>query len=235
MESKLELEILPQPDDWTCGPTCLHAVYRYFGDSIRLEDVIQEVVPLETGGTLGVWLACHALARGFRVVIYTYNLHVFDPSWFHDGVDIRTRLEAQMKLKSDPKLRVASRAYLEFLSRGGEIQFKDLTAALLQSYLSREIPILTGLSATYLYGCARERGEFYDDVGGEPIGHFVVLSGYDRNERHVLVADPLQNNPRFGTHYYSVDIDRLIGSIFLGIVTYDANLVVVTPAAQKGT
>ena len=25
-----DLEILNQPDDVTCGPTCLHAVYRYF-------------------------------------------------------------------------------------------------------------------------------------------------------------------------------------------------------------
>ena len=29
---ELDLDILAQPDDETCGPTCLHAVYRYFGE-----------------------------------------------------------------------------------------------------------------------------------------------------------------------------------------------------------
>ena len=34
---KLEdLEIQAQPDDLTCGPTCLHAVYRYFGDDVSI-------------------------------------------------------------------------------------------------------------------------------------------------------------------------------------------------------
>ena len=32
VEAKLHLDILPQPDDSTCGPTYLHAVYRYWGD-----------------------------------------------------------------------------------------------------------------------------------------------------------------------------------------------------------
>ena len=38
-----DLEILTQPDDSTCGPTCLHAVYRYFKDPVALDDVIAEV------------------------------------------------------------------------------------------------------------------------------------------------------------------------------------------------
>jgi len=42
METKLRVEILPQPDDFTCGPTCLHALYRYFGENLRLEQVIGE-------------------------------------------------------------------------------------------------------------------------------------------------------------------------------------------------
>jgi len=35
-----------------------------------------------TGGTLAVNLANHALRRGYRALIVTYNLTVFDPSWF---------------------------------------------------------------------------------------------------------------------------------------------------------
>src|SRR5437762_675447 len=34
---RLPVETLPQPDETTCGPTCLHAVYRYWGDREPLE------------------------------------------------------------------------------------------------------------------------------------------------------------------------------------------------------
>lgn len=76
------MDILPQPNDTAYGPTSLHAVYRYYGDNIPLEQVIQEVRHLKTGGTLGVYLAHHALKRGYHAIIYTYNLHIFDPTWF---------------------------------------------------------------------------------------------------------------------------------------------------------
>ena len=77
-----KLKILTQPDDSTCGPTSLHAVYQYYQDKISLDEVIEEVSFLEEGGTLAVLLACHALKRGYKAKIYSYNLHVFDPTWF---------------------------------------------------------------------------------------------------------------------------------------------------------
>ena len=79
---QLTLEMLPQPDDRTCGPTCLHAVYAFHGDGLPLEQVIREVRQLEDGGTLGVILGEHALRRGYDVSLHTYNLRVFDPTWF---------------------------------------------------------------------------------------------------------------------------------------------------------
>ncbi|RNI27716.1 peptidase-C39 like family protein [Rufibacter immobilis] len=234
------LRILTQPDDSTCGPTSLHAVYQYYQDILPLEQVISEVSFLEEGGTLGVMLGCHALRRGYRARIYTYNLHVFDPTWFKlKNDDLVKNLREQMLYKGDPKLHIASKAYIEFLELGGEICHKDLTVDLLDNYFSKGIPLLTGLSATYLYNCARERtndrGEaIYDDVRGEPLGHFVVLAGFDNEQEkeHVIVADPYQENPLFRNNYYNVTISRLINAIMLGIVTYDANLLAIEPKAS---
>jgi len=237
METRLKFDILPQPDDTTCGPTCLHAVYRYHNREFPLEQVIAETAKLEEGGTLAVLLACHALRQGFDATIYTYNLQVFDPTWFFpDAPPLTERLAAQMAVKESPKLRMASQAYLQFLSLGGRMRMEDLTASLIRKYLSRGIPILTGLSATYLYREAREYGgpkSIPDDIRGVPAGHFVVLCGYDKETREVLVADPLMPNPLATDHLYVLPIDRVICSVLLGILTYDANLLILEPHTQR--
>lgn len=238
MESRLQLEMSAQPDNTTCGPTCLHAVYRYFGDEISLADVVAGTAKLEQGGTLAVLLGCHALLRGYRATIFTYNLQLFDPTWFRDPApDLAQRIRAQMEVKDKKKLHVASEAYLEFLKLGGEVRMQDMTPNLLRKYLKRSHPILVGLSATYLYNERREYGERStpDDVRGYPQGHFVVLCGYDSEERSVLVADPLESNPLAkGEQKYVVDLDRLMCAIMLGIVTYDANLLVIRPREAPG-
>ncbi len=233
MKAHRSLEILPQPNDTTCGPTCLHALYRYYGDPTELGQVIHEVVPLKHRGTLAVLLALHALRRGYRATIHTFNLHVFDPSWFEDGAgDLAANLRAQARAKPDLKLRFATDAYLEFLELGGTICFNELTASLLRRPLDAGQPVLTGLSATYLYGSPREVGVRkirYDPIRGEPAGHFVVLTGYERRTRQVVVADPLLEKPRFKGHYYRAPMQRVLGAILLGVLTYDANFLVLEP------
>ncbi len=232
----LPFEIAPQPDETTCGPTCLHAIYRYYGDDIPLDQVVREVPTLEQGGTLAVLLACHALARGYRAAIHTYKLQIFDPTWFRPGgTDIAARLKAQLEHKKGSRLRAATKGYVEFLERGGELHMEDLSSALLRRYLKKDVPVVTGLSSTWLYGCAREFGPQgdEDDVRGEPVGHFVVLHGYDADERTVDVADPLASNPWTGTLKYKAGMDRLVCAILLGVLTYDANLLVIQPPGKE--
>src|SRR5262245_21571673 len=235
MESRLDLSILPQPNDLSCGPTCLHAVYGFYGDDVPLESVVAEVKQVEGGGTLAVMLGLHALRRGYDARIYTFNLQVFDPTWFAPHArDVRESLRAQIEAKDDEGIRTSSSAYVRYLELGGRLRFEDLTSALLRRYLKKGVPILTGLSSTYLYRCARETEPelAYDDVRGKPQGHFVVLCGYDPEKRRVLVADPLLPNPVSPFHRYEVGIDRLIGAILLGILTYDANLLIIMPRTK---
>jgi hypothetical protein len=119
------------------------------------------------------------------------------------------------------------------------LQFEILTAQLIRKYLKRSIPILTGLSSTYLYNSAREYDGGgclkYDDVRGESSGHFVVLAGYNKEDRNVLVADPLVPNPLTTSQYYPVNIYRLICAIMLGILTYDGNLLIIETMRKKKT
>ncbi|MEZ6243064.1 MAG: hypothetical protein R3B57_08475 [Phycisphaerales bacterium] len=243
----LPVAILSQPDDETCGPTCLHAVYRYWGDELELGDVIASATSLKTAGvgrgTLAVMLGIHALARGYRATLYAFNLRIFDPTWFDadgraDSSRLADKLRAQADAKgiADPRFRVATDSYLEFLKLGGEVRFRDLTSRLISGYIRAGVPVLAGLSATYLYRCAREFGpnDEYDDIRGEPSGHFVVLHGYDPRSRLATIADPLANNPGFEHQRYTVPINRLVASILLGVLTYDSNLLVIEPADRGG-
>jgi hypothetical protein len=183
-----------------------------------------------------VFLGCHALRRGYRARIYTYNLDLFDPSWFEpERADIIAKLTEQARHKPSLKLQVATRGYLAYLELGGEMRFVDLTLELIRRYLTHGRPILTGLSATYLYHDRREFGPqcVEDDIRGEPAGHFVVLCGYDRRTRHVLIADPQHPNPLSKTYLYTVSIERVLGAVLLGVLTYDANLLIIEPLEDR--
>lgn len=227
----VDFHIAAQPDGSSCGPTCLQALYRFHGDDIALEVIRRAVRQLDDGGVLGVQLACDALRRGYEADIYTYNLQIFDPTWFR-GVrpDLRAKLTAQAAVKTKRKLQFATRAYLDYLDLGGRVDMRDLSAGLLADLVAQG-PVLTGLSSTWLYGGPREVGREPedDDVAGVPQGHFVVLCGWQASTRHVWVADPLRPNPFSPEPVYAVDVDRLIASILLGIVTYDANLILLRP------
>ncbi|MBZ0274116.1 C39 family peptidase [bacterium] len=225
--------ILPQPDETSCGPTCLHAVYRHFGDDHPLTDITEEIRWLSSGGTLAVFLGCHALSRGYRATIHTFNMDVFDPTWFTSGADLAAKLRAQLLAKRRAKMRVVTEGFLEFLRLGGQVVFEDLTTRLLRRYLAKATPVIAGLSATYLYREAREEplSGREDDIRGEPVGHFVVLCGYRPETREVTVADPLRDNPYSDTHMYDIHIERVLGAILLGTLTHDDHLLILAPPA----
>lgn len=228
---RLQVPIQPQPTDTSCGPTCLQAIYAYYGDTVGLDRLIAEIPSVEGGGTLEVLLGIHALRRGYEVILYSCNLRVFDPSWFHP-----MRLELGGKLRQQAahrrgKRREATEAYLQFVEEGGDVRFEDLDSALIEQYLTQGTPILTGLSATFLYRSPREVPETGedDDIQGEPLGHFVVLHGWNAKARTVSVADPYLANPLGEAHCYDVPMGRLLNAILLGVLTYDGNLLVIRP------
>lgn len=234
--NKMNIEMQTQPDDTSCGPTSLHSVYHYYNHHVPLDELIPQINKVESGGTLAPILGLHALSHHFKCRIYTYNLDVFDPAWFYprklSSAKMIHKLNAQLEYKKHPKLAETTFAYIEYLKQGGVLEFKDLNATLLKKYFAKKIPLIVGLSATYLYKCTREyendKGEcIYDDLKGEPCGHFVVLCGYDEDKRHIVVADPHRENPISHDNYYKVNVGRLINAIMLGILTQDANILAI--------
>jgi hypothetical protein len=234
----LAVSVTPQPTEDTCGPTCLESIYRFYGRDVSLDQLRSEVSMLQAGGTLSVNLGCHALANGFDVEIYSYNLQVFDPTWFAlSNKELVKKLMQQTSRKSsDQKLSEASQSYIRFLKAGGAIRFSDLAPQLIKDYLGAGNPIIAALSSTYLYQTARENPLTTedDDIGGYPAGHFVVVSGFDEYSQYVTINDPFRRNPfSKGEESYQVDFGHFMASILLGVVTYDANLMIVSPREAK--
>ena len=233
---ELRVQRFLQPDDVTCGPTCLRKVYDFYGFHVDMDDVVEALERNEDGGTLAVYLGMAALRRGLRARIFSYDLQIFDPTWASlDVPSLVHKLRARLEFLTDPKRRGAAVAYVRYLQMGGELAFDDLTPTLLKHIIDRGHPVLAGLSATYLYGFARERWEeqtgrlVHDDVAGDPTGHFVVISGYDQWGRLLTVLDPAEHVPASEDGRVIVDADRLINAILLGDVTYDAVLLELWP------
>lgn len=229
-----DIDVGQQPDDVTCGPTCLQAVYAFHGMPLPLDEVIRSVRSLDHGGTLGVLLGVDALERGCSATLFSYNLDVFDPSWFTGRErDLGEELRRQLDIREGARLRSTIEAYLAFVERGGEVRHRELKPDLLAHLIQTGFPPITGLSATYLYGCRREvfdgNTSRYDDERGDPVGHFVVVSGVDPTTGDFRISDPSQDNPLHGSGTYWVSPHRLIGAIFMGVTTYDGNVLVIRP------
>jgi hypothetical protein len=232
----LGIRIERQPDYTTCGPTALHAVYRYYGDQIGLPTVIRETPKLPTGGTLGVHLCVHALQRGYECDMWVCNVRHMDPTWFQTPTDIKAKLRARSAHKGhvdDPRYGPALEAAERYLELGGKLVWGDLTPELIARVLGEGTPLLTGTNGTYLYQCARETEQGADDVKGDAFGHFIVLGGYRDSDHTVAIADPLLDNPAHGTKYYRATVWRLLGAIFLGVGSDDGNLMRIRPKGWK--
>lgn len=228
----LGVPVLTQPDDVSCGPTCLTQVLAHHGEARSFSDIEAHVERNPDGGTLGVHLGRAALELGYRVTLYSCNLRVLDPTWAGLSADaLESKLAARADVVRDARLAHVARAYVDFLHHGGEVEFDDFDRALLVRLLRQRDPVIAGLSATYLYGTSREdpMTNLPDDVGGEPAGHFVVIDGYHDGGRRFEVLDPYPQNPFASTTRYQVDAGRLMNAILLGDVTYDGVLVVVRP------
>lgn len=202
-------------------------MYGYYGYEKELDEIIAETPRHPDGGTLAVNLGISARKNGFRPTIYPFGLRIFDPTWRQLGAKaLIHKLEQRYRAVRSRRLKRAVSAHIAYLNVGGRIAFKEPTKNLLVGLLRRRDPILTGLSATYLYETPREWDDAYDDVRGEPSGHFVVICGYYPRSDKFLVADPFETAPVRRTGRYAVPAERLLAAILLGDVTYDAVMLV---------
>jgi hypothetical protein len=226
---KLDLHVTQQPDDESCGITCLKAIYEYYAHPTSLATLKHEIEHWRTGGTVAVNLARHALAHGYDAEIYTYNLKIFDPTWKDlPPKELSQKLRQRQSRVRSVKQKEVIRFYQDFLRKGGKVRFDDLDEDLMGRLFRLHKPVICGLSATYLYQQSRETHDNEeDDVAGHPVGHFVVVSAWDPHTRMVTIQDPLRKNPFSDTGTYRLPFVKFSNAVMLGILTYDENLLAI--------
>lgn len=228
--SEKTFQVKRQPSPTTCGQTCLHAIYDWYDKEVTLEQVVEAVPTLHEGGTLAVHLGLDALTRGYKSKLYSCNLRVLDPTWFPSKRNLLIeKLADSRQVRTNKKEKIELEALEAFVRHGGKLTMEALTRNLLRKHLKRKEPLLTGLSSTFLYGDKREIPDTGkpDDLAGKPEGHFVVLHGFDQTSNRVTVHDPYPHTPFGVDHCYPIHIDRLINAILLGVLTHDANILVI--------
>lgn len=176
---ELDVPRFAQPNDVTCGPTCLMQVYRFYADFRSFDEILGATRMHPGGGTLAVYLGLTALSHGYRATLYPFDLRVFDPSWFDlSQKALAAKLSERADHVQEPRLKQATLAWREFIERGGRVEFEEPSRDMLVDMLDRGHPVLSGLSATWLYRQTREREDSeWDDIAGDPTGHFVVICG----------------------------------------------------------
>ena len=236
-----------QPDDVSCGPTCLAQVLAWYGDHRPIPALMARTPTTPDGGTLAVHLGQVALDLGYRARLHPFGARVFDPTWWElEDEEIALRLAQRAEGLQSPTARAEVEAWLRFLVSGGYIDFHEPSAKVLVRILSKGRPIICGLNATWLYREARTNPvtNADDDVHGHPMGHFVTVVGYTGRGLHFHVNDPSEeasvavtgNSAHEDPGRYPLRSDRLIHAILLGDATSDAVLLEIWPphAGQPG-
>lgn len=232
-EHLLKFTMHQQPDGVSCGPTCLNAIYQYWGNQGELQHIRHEIDYTETGGTLAVLLGKHALKQGFKAKLQSVNIEIVDPTWFACERDILMgKLLTQLAHTSDLKKRKTTQAYFDFLELGGEIQFFNLTFEFIQQAIEQGVPILSGVCATWLYQNMRDYTDgdnrvVYDEWLGKPTGHFVVIYGYEPQKQLLYIADPYLPHPLSNSHHYTISFSHWLHAHLLGIMSHDAELLMI--------
>lgn len=205
---------------FTCGPSALQQILAYYGVKKSLNEILKNFKMYEYG-TWDFDLLSYVLRLGFKAEITTYNLDIFDPTWFKlSRKKLIKKLKSRLKY-AKPFHKQGIRSCIRFLELGGRIRFKIITEKIIKDYLRKKIPVIACFCFTALWKCKRAYSKktkkgyksISNDIRGVPEGHFIVISGYAKDK--FFVTDPSYNIPVSKTGKYSVPIKDLIAYILM--------------------
>jgi len=221
----IPLEPVCQPDECSCGLSCLKMVLACHGRSFFHDDLNELTPPNPDIGLYDSHLGLAAIQLGFAATIYTYNYRIFHPIWNRlSRKDLMGKLATRQMCAMTPQQALAAELYIEFLRAGGELLFYPLSRELILAHFNRDLPLIAALDMSFLYDCMA----FYDEFSEHRATHFVVLHGYNPEDNTFFISDPWYSIPlpnKNGQYY--IDADRVINAIFLGQERNDSAIIVI--------
>ncbi|EKD49506.1 MAG: hypothetical protein ACD_63C00118G0002 [uncultured bacterium] len=217
MNIKLNLEIpqYSQEKAYCCVPACLQQIFAFYHKKIEQAEILENLSMPKHGMSIpqaGIF----TLKTGFKPLIITNNIYIFDPSWFRLTVkELLKRLIERRKYVDRYNQSVID-DFLQYFKEKGRIQFDTLSTELLVKYLEKNIPIIAELASTFLYKMRKSStpGSFDDANRGEIEGHGVVIAGYINHTFKIIDPD-VKNNPYSKDGIYWISEQDLLASIFI--------------------
>lgn len=214
-KENLNIPQFPQETAFSCLPACLQQVFGYYQIVVSQEEMLNELKRPERGMSIpkaGLFLKKY----GFKPLIITNNIQIFDPAWFRlNNVALIKNIKRRRQFL-DKYSQSLIDDHLEYLKVGGQINFETINLELFVKYLSKNIPIVAELASTFLYKKSKSTkpGRFDSPVRGDIEGHCVVVAGFDKDK--IKVVDPdNKNNPFSKKGIYWVQVKELIASFFI--------------------
>lgn len=223
-----------------CMQTATAQMLGHFNKAVTVQQIIDNVPVYvndagEKIGTSPGHLAAYLVQSGYKTVVYTFDVELFDRSWSGEspGRVIELLEQRQKHIPSNSWLAAYHDVLVDgwrlFAESGGVFEFEQLSSKLLHDQLQKG-PFIVMVNSTYFNGVPKARYDqdknmFKSDaISGRSLTHAMTCAGY--KDGSFLVVDP--DPPKGVDHTRWVEQDHLIASIMAAQTESDNMLITVT-------
>lgn len=194
----------------SCGPVSLYNIYEHFGIKTSLHQILNDLKIDDKKATYPAQLAVDIKKHGLSTILLTSSPRLVAPNWVnHENKEIIEKLSKWLKKHKNDKWSGNVKHLLTYLKHNGDILITDLTTKLIDEYLDQGYLVMPCLEDSWIWGQRKIKGKAeFDDIAGEPRGHFVVVYGKEDNE--YLVSDPYPTGLQNREGIYRIDKDKLL-------------------------
>jgi len=199
----------------TCGPTSLAMVYQKLGMNITVADILRDFHQGPKGESTYVpQLARHLRDHGIKTKVSVSSSKIVSPDWKQlSPADVTSRLKTWLTVHPDDYWHNNNLHLLFYLQEGGELGIESYTDATITAGLDRGSLFLVCVDENWLWGHRLKRqngGLKINDITGKLEGHFVVVTGYENGQFHVLDPYPTGLKGKHGS--YDVPVADLVNA-----------------------
>ena len=180
-------------------------VYGLRGKRISLDDILRDFKLDHKGRPM--WaseLVRHLHKNGMATKFTVSTSHVVSPAWEHlPKEELIENLKAWLGLHPKDEWFINNLNVLFYLQEGGELSVASYTASTLKAMLDAGSTLILAIDEDWVWGHRLDRSHdqvVVDDLAGGVEGHFVVVTGYEGTNFHVLDPYPTNIENRHGSY-----------------------------------